>query len=144
MIALPQHCWRASCWHPARRCRNQDIVPQWVTLAWPKDDGCKAAAVSQTLVPGTLIDRFGDESGSYFSPKGESFGKRALPYVCSQTAYTVYRVIRPLHVSSCEAVAWFGEPGGATQYKTDEPVSRLRKEGEIQTVADNVPPPCDN
>jgi hypothetical protein len=115
--------------HPPYR---SDVVPQWVALDWPKNDGCAAAPVSQTLAVGTLIDRFGNEYGSYFSPKGASFAARALPYVCAQTQYTVYRVTRPLHVATCKAVAWFGEPGGATQYKTDAPALKLRESGAIQ------------
>ena len=123
--------------HPPYR---QDIVPQWVMLAWPSNDGCSAAPVTETLAVGTLIDRFGDESGRFFSPKGESFGSRALPYVCSQTAYTVYRVAQPLRVAACKAVAWFGEPGGATQYKSDQPASRLRERGIIEPMAGAAAP----
>ena len=126
---------QAALVHPPYR---SDVVPQWVVLDWPKNDGCAGAPASQTLAAGTLIDRFGNEYGSYFSPKGASFASRALPYVCSQTQYTVYRVIRPLHVATCNAAAWFGEPGGATQYKTDEPALKLRESGAIEPEPDDA------
>src|SRR5271157_2905199 len=76
---------------------RQDLYPKWIDdkaqVKWPPNNGCAAAPVSETLAPGTLIDRFGSEGGSFFSPKGESFDARAVPYVCSQMVYTVYRVV---------------------------------------------------
>ena len=126
--------------HPPYR---QDVVPEWLALDWPKNAGCVAAPASETLPAGTLIDRFGNEYGSYFSPRGESFAARSLPYVCSQTAYTVYRVTTPLHVLTCKTMPWFGEPGGATQYKTDAPAMTLRQEGAIEPVPDAGSKPCE-
>jgi Tuberculosis necrotizing toxin len=103
-------------------------------IKWPPNNGCAAAPVSETLAVGTLIDRFGSEGGIFFSPKGESFDARAVPYVCSKMVYTVYRVDKPLHVMDCKAAPWFDEPGGATQFQTDDPAFKLRESGSTEVV----------
>jgi len=131
---------------------RQDLYPKWIDdkaqITWPPNNGCAAAPVSESLAPGTMIDRFGSEVGSFFSPKGESFAARAVPYDCSKMAYTIYRVTRPLHVETCKAAPWFDEPGGATQYQTDEPAFRLRESGSIEVATsdatgnDTSVPPC--
>jgi len=117
-----------------------ELYPQWITLQpqikWPPNDGCAAAPVAATLPAGTLIDRFGSETGRYFSPRGESFASRALPYVCSRMTYTVYRVQKPLKVMACKAAAWFDEPGGAEQFQTADAASTLRQGGVIAVVAE--------
>ncbi len=106
-----------------------DLVPQWIqwannkaTISWPPNDGCDGTPVAETLQVGTLIDRFGSEGGTFFSPQGESFGARAVPYVCKQMDYRVYKVIKPLQVKSCNAASWFGYPGGAKQFQSGDPV----------------------
>ncbi|HEY3847861.1 MAG TPA: TNT domain-containing protein [Acetobacteraceae bacterium] len=117
---------------------RQSLYPKWIDaqaqIKWPPNNGCAAAPVSETLAVGTLIDRFGSEGGTFFSPKGESFDARAVPYVCSKMVYTVYRVDKPLHVMDCKAAAWFDEPGGATQFQTDDPAFKLRESSAIEAV----------
>lgn len=121
------------------------LFPKWVDsekkIDWPPPPGCKEAEpVADTVAPGALIDRFGDENGYYFSPLAQPFARRSLPYVCSQMAYTIYRVTQPVGVLRCTAAPWFGEPGGATQYKTAEPVSRLLASGVIEVARIDTTP----
>jgi hypothetical protein len=118
-----------------------DLVPKWiqwadtkVTISWPPDDGCAAPPVAQSVVKGTLIDRFGSEGGTFFSPQGEPFRDRAVPYVCKQMDYRVYRVLKALAVKICKAAPWFGEPGGAWQVQTTEPAYKLVADGSIEVV----------
>ena len=118
-----------------------DLVPRWIqwsapnaTISWPPNDGCAAPPAAETLPPGALIDRFGSEGGSFFSPKGESFADRAVPYVCRQMDYRVYRVVKPMPVKACHAAPWFGEPGGATQVQTTDPAYKMVASGTIETV----------
>ncbi|HET6306673.1 MAG TPA: TNT domain-containing protein [Rhodopila sp.] len=119
-----------------------DLVPKWIQWAnakaavdWPPHDGCASAPVTRSLAPGALIDRFGSEGGTFFSPKGESFAARAVPYVCRQMDYRVYRVLKPLSVQSCNAAPWFGEPGGAPQVQTADPAYKLVADGSLQVVS---------
>ncbi len=119
-----------------------DLYPEWLDASgkvkkWPENNGCAAAPVSETLPEGKLIDRFGSENGTFFSPKGESYAGRAVPYVCSQMVYTVYKVTKPLTVSACKAAPWFGEPGGATQYQTTDSALKLREAGIIEVAAND-------
>jgi hypothetical protein len=122
-----------------------DLALHWLaadgTVQYPPNDGCDGPSVRSTLQPGRLIDRFGG-SGRYFSPKGEPFDERALPSVCRAQVYTVYRVVKPVQVVSCKAAPWFDEPGGATQYETDEPSAALVAEHVLEPVPDAGSAPC--
>ena len=120
-----------------------DLVPKWITwadnkaqISWPPHDGCAAAPESKTLAPGALIDRYGSEGGSFFSPRGETYKARAVPYVCTRMDYRVYRVMKPLPVKTCKAAPWFDEPGGAAQLQTSDPAYKLKQAGILETVAD--------
>jgi hypothetical protein len=122
-----------------------DLVPKWISwadnkanISWPPNDGCAAAPTTTALPAGTLIDRFGSEGGTFFSPKGESFGSRAVPYVCQNMDYRVYRVLKPLPVKTCKAAPWFGDPGGATQEQTADPAYKLVAAGAIVAVSYDV------
>ena len=132
---------------------RSDLSPKWLTCAdgnatvkWPANKGFAAqpAPATQTLVLGDVIDRFGRESGSFFSPKGESFDARSVPYVCRQMDYRIYQVRKPLTVKAGKATPWFDEPGGAEQYETTEPASKLLADGYLVTVttqlAGSTPP----
>jgi Tuberculosis necrotizing toxin len=119
-----------------------ELVPKWIKwadakadISWPPNDGCAAAPVAQSLAGGEMIDRFGSEGGTFFSPRGESYRSRAVPYVCRQMDYRVYRVVKPIAVKSCKAASWFGEPGGAIQVQTTEPAFKLVADGKIEVVS---------
>lgn len=122
---------------------RHDLYPEWIDanarVRWPPHDGCVSDPAPVTVPTGTEIDRFGGETGSFFSPKGESFAARAVPYVCRQMVYTVYRVARPLAVRSCKAAPWFGQPGGATQYQTTQPALKLTETGAIEVLRAVIP-----
>ena len=120
---------------------RQTLNSKW--LRWPPNDGFSAGPISETLAAGTLIDRFGSENGRFFSPQGESYAARALPYVCRTLVYRVYRVTRPIHVTAGKAAPWFDEPGGATQYETDEPAAKLRESGSLEPVPGATKTPCE-
>ena len=113
-----------------------DLYPKWVDsqnhITWPPDDGCASPAVPITLPPGMVIDRFGSEGGNFFSAPDQSFAARAMPYICPRMAYTVYRVKQPIPAQACPAAPWFGEPGGAPQFKTAQNVAGLLAAGIIE------------
>src|SRR5260221_319935 len=123
-----------------------DLNPRWLDPAagfrWPQGDGFAAAPVPVVLPPGVLIDRFGSDTGRFFSPKGASYAARSLPYACEKLTYTAYRVAQPLVVWTGKAAPWFDEPGGATQFQTDAPASRLMADHVIETVQSPGMAPC--
>jgi len=122
-----------------------DLVPRWIqwangkaNISWPPNDGCAERPHNETIPVGAELDRFGSEGGTFFSPKGESFRGRAVPYVCKQMDYRVYRVLKPIPVKACKAAPWFDEPGGAKQVQTAEPAFKLLAAGAIQAVEYDV------
>lgn len=125
---------------PAARPSNlrADLSTKWFdatgNIVWPPNDGFTGKPVEIILPPGTLLDRYGSEGGRFFSPANASYDGRALPYAQDKMPYTVYRLEAPLKVQAGTAAAWFDEPGGAVQYKTDEPVFRLRASGTLVPV----------
>jgi hypothetical protein len=111
-------------------------------IRWPADDGFAAAPVLMVLEPGMLIDRFGQETGRFFSPKGAGYGARALPYICAVLVYHVYRVEKPLLAWTGKAAPWFDQPGGATQIETDAAASQLLADGTLSPMPDTGVAPC--
>lgn len=103
-------------------------------IRWPPDDGFAATPVPVVLSVGLLIDRFGSDTGRFFSPRGAAYSARALPYTCEALVYAEYRVAAPLLAWTGKAVAWFDEPGGATQFETDAPASLLVADRTIVPV----------
>lgn len=123
-----------------------DLDPKWRdgtgAIRWPGDDGFAAMPVLLVLQPGMLIDRFGQETGHFFSPKGAGYGQRALPYVCKELPYHVYRIELPLLAWTGKAASWFDEPGSATQLETDASVAQLLADGTISAVKVSGATPC--
>ena len=101
-------------------------APGWI---YPPDDGYlvapdgKPVETVQTLTPGTDIDRFGSEYGSFLAPAGSSYASRSLPpssldgNPAAGCNYHDYRVARPLAVDSGPIAPWFGQPGYGWQYQ---------------------------
>jgi len=123
-----------------------DLDRQWLdptgAIRWPTADGFSAAPVVVVLPAGVLIDRFGNDYGRFFSPKGASYAGRALPYVCEKLVYSVFRVTLPVLAWTGKAAAWFGEPGGATQLQTDAPAAQLVADHVVEKLPDPGAAPC--
>ncbi len=123
---------------------RKDLGDEWYDpkdgkLRWPPEDGFDGKPVNSTLKPGAKIDRYsGDtgvyDTGKYLSPEGASFGSRALPYDRKAQEYAVYEVVKPIPVKSGKAAPWFGETGGATQYKMEQSVGDLVKSGHLKQI----------
>ena len=111
-------------------------------IVWPADEGFAPGTLPVIVQPGALLDRFGDNAGRFFSPKGTGYRERSLPYVCQGYAYATYRVVKPLPALLGTATPWFGEPGGAVQVETTACVNQLLATGVLQVILDSSPPPC--
>jgi hypothetical protein len=123
---------------------RRDLAPKWIqwnaqtssaTILWPEDDGCDGSATTRVLPVGMLLDRFGSESGTFFGSRGESFTSRAMPYVCERVEYRLYVVERPIDVKECSTAQWFGERGGAVEFKTQRSAKDLVEEGSLMTLS---------
>ena len=85
-------------------------------VIWPPNDGFAEEPVDTILKKGMLIDRYGEPTGGFFSPKGVPYEERALALHSDEANYYVYRVLEDFNVKSGKAAPWFGRPGGGTQF----------------------------
>lgn len=93
---------------------------------YPPDNGFNGAAVRETLVIGTNLDRYGGERGRFLAPNCASYQGRALPPGTDElVAYHQYEVTKPIAVKSGPATPWFNEIGMGTQYKTEKSIEQL-------------------
>lgn len=74
-----------------------------------------------TLTPGTQVDRYGLEYGTYLSPSGTPYEARALAPGSKADGYSSYTVQKPFKVESADVVSAFGQPGGGVQYRVLSP-----------------------
>jgi hypothetical protein len=87
---------------------------------------------AEILSPGTRIDRFGPETGRFFSPERTPLPNRALPNASGSP--TVYEVLKPLDVQAGVVAPAFGQPGLGIQYMTSSPVADLIRLGYLKPV----------
>ncbi len=96
------------------------------TGGYVTDIHCKRIKGTVRLQKGTLLDRFGGETGNFLSPKGAPYTQRALPPANLNNnrnnasdypnGYHVYEVVKAFEVYAGPIAEWFGQPGGGTQY----------------------------
>lgn len=130
----PDNCWLRSVW---RSDGSEILTTYWSPTGWtyPPDGGFahgpnkKPIHRSLILTPGSkaFIDRFGLGIGTYLSPAGTSYAKRALPpqnldtYPSTPTYhynYHLYKIIKPFKVDAGPIAPWFGQKGEGLQYIT--------------------------
>ena len=93
---------------------------------WPPNSGGYATKPAETLGVGTIVDRYGYPGGSYVSPVGTPFEKRALPSSSLNKPYKQYEVIKPITpTAESKILPWFGQPGQGIQYKLPKSVQDL-------------------
>ncbi len=104
--------------YPAANPLRPGLAAKWRKgddVCWPPHDGFAAPPQRVVLAPGTVLDRYGKDSGSTFSLAGAAYPSRALPYVCKDLIYSRFVVVRQMEVDIGQAAPWFDEPGGASQ-----------------------------
>ncbi|MBS5988058.1 TNT domain-containing protein, partial [Clostridium sp.] len=113
---------------------NNNWVDKAGNIIWPPNRGFDGEAVIETLKPGTRIDRYGFEGGTFVSPEGIPYPSRALAPGTENKSYNVYEVIKPIEVQAGKIAPWFGEPGGGIQYELSLSVKKLIEDGFIRRV----------
>lgn len=113
-----------------------DTIPagQRLQTYYPPNRGFFSEPVKQTLQPGTIVDRYGLDRGSFVAPAGTPFEARALAPASAGAPYNVFRVVKPIEVDAGVAAPWFDQPGLGTQYELPARVSDLLKSGHIERV----------
>ncbi|CAM6105954.1 unnamed protein product [Calypogeia fissa] len=104
---------------------------------------------TMVLEVGSLVDRFGDESGKYLSAADAPFSQRSLPPSSLNTnsanpgyphQYHIYRVIKSLILTGGPIAPWFGQPGLGTQFHTAAigDITTLKAKGYLEEVDPSV------
>jgi hypothetical protein len=94
---------------------------------YPLNNGFVDIPIKETLRKGSVIvDRYGDSSGSFVSPKGTSLAERSLPIESRKDTYHTYRIKADIeNVLSGRTASWFDQAGGGWQYKLPDRVVNL-------------------
>ncbi|WP_319430553.1 TNT domain-containing protein [Mycobacterium sp. RTGN5] len=135
---------------PAPAPGQMQINPNGSGAVYPNDqDPSKPYAIPGTIVPdiqlpaGTPIGRWGYPGGAFLAPAGTHFAQLSLPPASQVSPYFSYVVKDPsalppgIHIEQSQAAPWFGQPGGAIQYRltyadgTDAPVQALLDSGYL-------------
>ncbi|GEM_PF-2427266 len=95
-----------------------------------------------TLKTGTLVDRYGGkydefgnfiDTGTFVSPKGMNFEKRALPNEHQQNPLKVYEILKPIKATKkAKIIPWFNKKGLGIQYELPENIDELIQEGFLK------------
>jgi Tuberculosis necrotizing toxin len=78
---------------------------------YPPNDGFAGTPTLDYLQPGTLLERWGYEGGTYLAPAGTAPESLSLSYGTTSLPYNTYTVMQPTPVLSGQAYPWFGEWG---------------------------------
>jgi Tuberculosis necrotizing toxin len=139
---------------------NDDCTLNWneSKICWPENSGCEGNEIKVRLVPitshekgdnviRTLLDRFGFDTGNFFSDAGAAWKERSLPYFnnkgnCEKkfndyvkdgkAMYKQYIILKPFDAYMCEIKKDFGAKGGAIQYRTELTAKQLVEQGFIK------------
>lgn len=108
---------------------NGEPVINWNFLEHADDDGFDVTNIEENgkykmkiILPyGSMLIRYGSETGNFTAPKGTKYEELALPYIKDTVEYNEYRVIakgiKVICVVEKGIVApGFGSSGGAIQY----------------------------
>jgi hypothetical protein len=104
-----------------------DLVPYY-----PPNDGFLGNPKTVTLMPGTKIDRYGRDGGTYTSPVGTPDEMRSLIPGTNKNLYNIYEVTKPIEVQSGIISPAFGQHGLGTQHIMPKPVIDLLNEGYLK------------
>lgn len=80
---------------------------------WPANNGFFGGFEKDSMLqPGTRIDRYGSNRGSFVSPEGTPFKNRGLPSSRAGDPYSSFTVQKPITVRGGIAAPWMDSPGG--------------------------------
>jgi filamentous hemagglutinin len=105
---------------------------------WPSNAGFLGHIEESRVSPGTLLDRYGNERGSFLSPVGVSYAQRALAPGTRAEDYHTYEVLKPFPIKEGKIAPAFDQPGLGTQilpnFERRTNVQWLRENGYIREV----------
>ena len=106
-----------------------------ITTFWPPNRGALGEVENTTLHPGTKIDRYGYDGGTFVSPQGTPYPMRALASGTNLKPYSVFEVVKPIdNVVTSTIASWFGELGLGTQHELPKSVQDLLDSGHLKRI----------
>jgi hypothetical protein len=123
----------------AQECVREDVdqgrfAAAAAVITWPPSDGFLGAPTMEVLPPGTLVERYGFEDGSFVCPVGTPFPMRSLPASYISKPYHVYLVKLCLSVWAGPIAPAFGQPGLGIQYQLPLSVDELVAQQAVSEV----------
>lgn len=103
--------WRSTLAAEETAVGSKTLVPYY-----PPNQGFAGASGEASLVPGTIVDRYGGTGGSFLSPQGTPPWARSLPFGAETRPLNSYQVMQPINVNADTAAPWFNQPGGGLQF----------------------------
>ena len=103
-------------------------------LYWPLNYGAIGKVNKEKLQPGTIIDRYGHEGGTFVSPANIPFEMRALPPTTDMSSLNTYKIMKPINSETAIIAPAFNQIGLGVQHKLSEPVGTLVKSGHLKRI----------
>ncbi|WXG15961.1 TNT domain-containing protein [Xenorhabdus griffiniae] len=106
---------------------------------WPPNRGFYEGKFEKyTLQPGTRLDRYGTDWGTFVAPEGIPYSSRALKPGSDGRPYSVFVVKKPITADAGEIAPWFGYPGRGIQYDLPKKVNELIADGSLEKISVTV------
>lgn len=104
---------------------EQAALPEHIN--YPPNDGFQGETKQDYLMPGDVVDRFGEVGldSRFLSTKSSSIEMRSLAPSTNTNIYNQYIVAKPIPVTSGTIAPGFNQPGGGLQFKTTIPINTL-------------------
>jgi len=104
-------------------------------LPWPKNAGF-ASSTKKRIKPGTILDRYGSETGRFLGEPGATVSQRGMAQGTEKLPYTRYRVVKPFdaQVGPAAPVPSFGASGGSPQILPTKTVKQLVDEEFLERI----------
>jgi hypothetical protein len=94
-----------------------EYLPSKPPIQCPPNRGFAGDPAPATLIPGTTVDRFGFQGGTFVSPTGTPYIHRPLAPGTQCKPYNVYEVVKPIDVKAGPIAPAFDMPGGGFQFE---------------------------
>lgn len=98
----------------------------------PENGGAMGEWITEMSTPGQMMDRFGNEFGTYASPAGTPFEMRSLPASTDLSIKIKFEVLKPFPVQKSFIAPAHYFPGGGIQYKLPVSPYYLEQNGYIK------------
>ena len=109
--------------------KSKAAVPEY-----PPNRGFIGNPSDQVLSPGTRIDRYGYDGGTFVSPAGTPAPMRSMKPGTESKPFSEFEVQKPLTVKGGKAAPYYGQPGMGTQYELPNSVGKLIDSGALKRV----------